>query len=105
MNVGRIQAEMVHQSRDIVGPDFHIVLLQWSFGLPVAAHIEIDAAKCLREDRRGCGKIEMSEAGTMNLDNRIAFAGFLIPDTDTVYSRVRHWISSVLVGEAPLNSV
>ena len=45
----------------------------------------------------------MSEAGTMNLDNRIALAGFLIPDTDTVYSRVRHWVSSVLAREAPLN--
>src|SRR4029077_8331223 len=96
-----MQAEMVHQSRDIVGPDFHIVLLKWSFGLPVTAHIEIDAAKCLREDWRGCSKIKVSEASAMDLDDRIAFAGLLVPDSDTVDSRVRHRVSSVLLaGEA-----
>ena len=93
MDVGGMQAEMVHQSRDIIGPDFHIVLLKWSFRLSVTAHIEIDAAKCLREDWRGCSKIKVSEASAMDLDDRIAFAGLFVPDSDTVDSRVRHWVS------------
>ena len=97
MDVGRTKVEMVHQSRDIVGPDFHIVVLQWSLGLPVTAHIEIDAAKCLREDRRGCSKIEMSESGAVDLDDRIAFASLLVPDSDTVDSHVRHWVFFAVV--------
>jgi hypothetical protein len=103
VDVGGMQAKMVHQSRDIVGPDFHIVLLKWSFRLPVTAHIKIDAAKCLREDWRGCSKIKVSEASAMDLDDRIAFAGLLVPDSDTVDSRVRHWVFFGVVGGWGLN--
>jgi hypothetical protein len=32
----------------------------------------------------------MPEPGAVDLDNRIAFAGLLIPDANTIDSRVRH---------------
>jgi hypothetical protein len=35
----------------------------------------------------------VSEASAMDLDDRIAFAGLFVPDSDTVDSRVRHWVS------------
>ena len=42
-----MEAEMVHQSRDVIRPDFHVVSLKRSLGFPVTAHIKIDAAKGL----------------------------------------------------------
>ena len=39
------EPEMLHQSRDVVRPNFHAVLLEGSLGLAVTAHIEIDAAE------------------------------------------------------------
>src|ERR1700685_1642157 len=83
---------MIHQSGEIVRPNLHGVVLERSLGLAVAAHIEIDATKATRQDRRCGSKIEMSEASAVDLDNCVAVAGLLIPDTNTIDSRVRHII-------------
>jgi hypothetical protein len=45
MDMGGTETEMVHQSRDVVRPNFHAVLLEGSLGLAVTAHIEIDTAE------------------------------------------------------------
>ena len=45
--MGQTEAEMVHQSCDVIRPNFHVILLKGSLGLAVTAHIEIDAAEAL----------------------------------------------------------
>ena len=87
------EPEMVHQPGDVVGPHFHVIVLERPLGLAVAAHVEIDAAESPRQHRRGGGEIKMSEAGAVDLDDGFAFAGLLVPDTRAIDPGMRHCVS------------
>jgi hypothetical protein len=84
--------EIVHQPGDVVGPNLHVVMLKWPFRLAVSAHVEIDAAESLRQDRRCSGEIKVSEARAVDLNHGLAVTGFLVPDAYPVYPRFRHEI-------------
>ena len=80
--MGVLEPERVDQAGDVVGPDLHVVGLYRPVGLPVAAHVVVDHRELLRE--LGCRRreVEVAEAGAVDLDDRRAVPGDLVPEVD-----------------------
>jgi hypothetical protein len=84
MDMRALDLESVHEPRDVVGPDLHVVVLPGPVRLAVAAHVVVDDAEVPRELRRCQIEVEVPEAGPVDLDDRLAFAGDAIPEVDPV---------------------
>src|SRR4029077_14078500 len=83
VDVRALDAERLDERRGVVGPHLEVVLLLWLLGLPVAALVVVDAAEVLAEDRRGRPEVEVPEAGAVDLDHRLAFTTYLMPQVRT----------------------
>ena len=88
--MGALDLQRVHEAGHVVGPDFHVVGLDGLVGLPVAAHVEVDAAEVPGRDRSRGGEVEVAEARAVDVNHGRAFPRRLVPELDAVDLRERH---------------
>ena len=79
-----LDPERVHQAREVVRPDLHVVVLDRPIRCPVAAHVVVDDAEVLRELGRGRVEVVVPEPGAVDLHDRLALAGDPVPEVDPV---------------------
>ena len=77
--MGSLHAEGVEQGSRVVGPYLHLVVLLGPVRFAVAAHVVVDAAKPLAENRRRRREVVVAKAGPVDLDDRFAVASDLVP--------------------------
>src|SRR5690348_9882223 len=78
-------AERIEQPDRVVGPHLEVVVLLGLVGLPVAAHVVVDTAELAAEQRRHRSEVEVAEARAVDLDDRLALAGDLVPQARPVH--------------------
>ena len=79
-----LEAELVHQTGDVIRPNLHVVVLERAFRTAIAALVIVDDVEVLVQHWRRGGEVVVAKARAMDLHDRHTLPALLNPEVDPV---------------------
>src|SRR5947209_7933538 len=80
----RADPERIEHPHRVVGPHLEVIVLLGLLGLAVAALVVVDTAELAAEQRGHRAEVEVTEAGSVDLQDRLTLASDLVPQTRAI---------------------